>query len=135
MALTTQELILSLPTDMIERIEQAASRRQQSPSDVVYEILNISLPPLSHRTQPPLRPLVEKLERQPRREIERKANSWLEKEAQERLSELLQHNRERKLTEKEDVELEGLLDKVQANAMESAAAKWVLENSTEMVRK
>jgi hypothetical protein len=134
MALTTQELILSLPTDIVERIKQAASRRRQSASDVVSEILNLSLPPLSQRTQPPLRPLVEKLERLSLAEVERKANSWLEEKAQKRLSELLQYNKERELTEKETTELEALLDEVQANAMESAAAKWILENTTEAVR-
>jgi hypothetical protein len=80
-----------------------------------------------------LRSLVEKLERLPRAEIECKAQSWLPEGSQNRLSELLQSNRKRVLTEKETEELEGLLDEVEANAKESAAAKWILENAASSV--
>src|SRR5262249_44816909 len=115
-ASTTQELTLHLPAELMERIQQAASRQQQSPDHVIYEILSISLPPLHRGKQSAMLTLAENLRSLPKSELQRKAEGWLPETDQKRLEELLSFNQERALSEAEARELEQLLSKIETVA-------------------
>src|SRR5688572_32866022 len=98
MATAVRELTFRLPEEIAEMITQTAASRSQSPDEVVAEALKVSLQPLALQATQQLNLEIERLQNKTTKELEASLNVGLPDKEQERLSELLQCNRERELS-------------------------------------
>ena len=126
---TTQEITLHLPTELVERIEQAASQSHRPAEKVVAEILETSLPPLRTRLPDSPEEFIAKFRDTPKEELERMTRRWFPEDKSKRLSELVELERERPISEAQEAEIDDLLDQIVNNAVENAAAQWLLKQS------
>lgn len=121
-----REMTLHLPEEIAEMITQAAISRSQSPDSIVAEALQFSLQPPAQQAVQYLNREIEKLHNKTTEELETLLNSDLFDDEQERLSELLQFNRERQLLPSEQQELQQFHRKIEASSTRKAAVIWLL---------
>jgi hypothetical protein len=123
---TTQELTLHLPEDLVEMVRRAAQERRETPDAIVAEALRFSLQPVRQEALRRLKRHIEQQQTQPEPEIRAHLQARLTEAEQERLSWLLERNRNEELTAEERAELQTLFDRIEAVATEKAAAIWLL---------
>jgi hypothetical protein len=126
MATAMRELTVRLPEEIAEMITQTATSRSQSPDEVVAEALRVSLQPLAQQATQQLNREIERLQNKTTKELESLLDVGLPDKEQERLSELLQFNRERELSPEEQAELKEFRRKIEAVATRKAATIWLL---------
>ena len=126
MATAMRELTLRLPEEIAELITQTATARSQSPDEVVAEALKVSLQPLAQQATLQLNREITRLQNKTTKELESLLDVGLPDKEQERLSELLQFNRERELSPEEQAELKEFRSKIEAVATRKAATIWLL---------
>src|SRR5205823_9184488 len=87
-----------------------------------------SLEPLRQEALRRLKGQVQRQQRQTEPEIRAHLDARLTRAEQQRLSRLLERNRTRGLTEKQQAELQALYDRIEAVATEKAIALWLLSS-------
>jgi|SRR5579871_2342568 len=127
---TTQELTFHLPQDIIELLGKTAEARRESPDRIVEEALRFSLQPMRQEALQRLNTQIRKQQNQSKPEIRAHLESHLTTTEQERLSQLLEHNRAEGLTSEEKAELQQIFDRIEAVATEKAAAIWLLSGKS-----
>ena len=121
---TTQGATLEAPpSEFLPRITQTPSNGNGMKDNAKTDLLRVL-----QQIGPPLQPLAEKMLDYSKAELQAVVEARLGKKDQARLSKLIECNRERTLTEKENAEVQTLLDKSAAITMDSAAARWLLAN-------
>ena len=125
---TTQEVILHLPTDLIDMVRMAARERRETPDVIVAEALRFSLQPLRQEALRLLRSQVRQQQAQPQTEIRAHLRARLTEAEERRLSQLLEQNRTKGLSPEQQAEMQALFDRIEAVATEKAAALWLLSD-------
>src|SRR4051812_39395849 len=105
---TTHELVLQLPANVIEMIQNTAAERQETAEQIVAEAVQVALQPEYQEALKRLSQQVRKQERQSEAEKRAHLGSTLTSKEQKRLSQLLERNRSDGLSENEQVELQRL---------------------------
>jgi hypothetical protein len=108
---TLQEITLHLPADVYARLLHTAAYRRQSPEAVASEVLELTLPDAVAQADMQLNREIERLRPLGEEQIQASTKAHLSSANQQRLSELMEQNRERKLTTEEKAEIEVLFDK------------------------
>jgi hypothetical protein len=127
---TTQEFTLRLPDDVIEMLRRAAHERRETPDAIVAEALRFSLQPVRQEALGRLKGHIQQQQVQSEAEIRAHLEAHLTGAEQDRLSQLLERNREQQLTPEEKAEMQALFDRIEAVATEKAAAIWLLSGQS-----
>src|SRR5258708_13720833 len=92
-AATTHEYTLHLPQDVIDMLRQASSNRHETPDQIVEDALRFSLEPVREEALDRLKSRIRKQRSQSDPEIRDFLEAGLTQEEEDRLSLLLEHNR------------------------------------------
>lgn len=125
-AAATREVTLHLPSDVLEMAERAAETQGRPLDSVVAELLADSLAEDQSRDEQ-WRALLVEMSGLSTEELRNRMHETLQPIEQERLSDLLQLNRERTLTPEEDAEIERLIERVEQVSTVRTAAIWTLQ--------
>lgn len=124
-----EKLTLHLPADLYARLRHTAAFRQQSLEAVASEVLDLTLPDAATQADMQLDREIERLRALGKEQIQASTKAQMSSADKLRLSELMEKNKEGKLTKEEEAEIEVLFDHIEAVATERAAALWLLRES------
>jgi hypothetical protein len=123
---TTQEITLRLPLDVVSMLEQAVREQNATPDQIVAEALRVALHPVREEALQNLKSHIQRQSAESEAEVRQHLEARLGADEQDRLTQLLDRNRNDGLTTDERAELQVLFDQIEAIATEKAAAIWRL---------
>lgn len=124
--MSSTQLVLHLPEDVIESLKRTANLRHKTLDEIATEALRLSLQPIRQEAMQRLEDQVKQQNSLPAIQQRAMLNARLSSEEQERLTNLLDSNRERNLTDAEQSQLDILYERIEAVATQKAAALLLL---------